>query len=291
MTKWDRMGGLQLFCTHPVLTGPAAIPTEVHILRPKNLGGTVERERGTHFGTSFAPALHGETSQIKVDRLGSMRVGFNTVDVFSDSLILSTCFFFVHTFLPLQFLHPLDKQLAQASNFSTQHTWDGDIKVKIHDVDFAQILVGLRPEDVTSLWSRRSVVRMSWDIFDMKMFDHLAHVLSFQFQRWARVVSDFHLWPFNFEDSYHPPTSKIAMPNLQHSGESCACVTTIFRSAMGLPENRLPSCLAASLLRAGDWKSFSSGHLWKLYAAWSGSLGLWMDYWLHMLIIFHDFCG
>ena len=32
----------------------------------------------------------------------------------------------------------------------------------IHDVDFAQILVGLRPEDVTSLWSRRSVVRYSW---------------------------------------------------------------------------------------------------------------------------------
>ena len=80
----------------------------------------MERERGTHFGTSFAPALHGETSQIKVDRLGSMRVGFNTVDVFSDSLILSTWDFFCSYLLTFAVFAPFGQ--AACSSVKLLHT-------------------------------------------------------------------------------------------------------------------------------------------------------------------------
>ena len=158
--------GLQLFCTHPTLTGPAAVPTKVHILRPKKSG----RNCGTRARRTFwGPAFHSETSRIRVavDRLGSISVGFNTVDV----CVLILWFFqpeswmFWYDSLPLQFLHPSTSSLlkGQLSPYSIPGTVTERLKLLcIHDVDFAQILVGLRPEDVTSLWSRRSVVRYSW---------------------------------------------------------------------------------------------------------------------------------
>ena len=211
--------GLQLFCTHPTLTGPAAVPTKVHILRPKNLGGIVERERGAHFG----PAFHSETSRIRVavDRLGSISVGFNTVDV----CVLILWFFqpeswiFWYDSLPLQFLHPFDKQLAQASTFSIQHTWTVTERLKllcIHDVDFAQILVGLRPEDVTSLWSRRSVVRYSW-YKDVWSLAPCPMCCPFNFNVEQGVVSDFHLWPFNLKIHiiHQPPKFPCQTCNIQ----------------------------------------------------------------------------